>query len=243
MADELARQRRELPWVPVEKEYRFATDEGMRTLAQLFDGRSQLLIYHFMFGPSWEAGCPVCSSIANTINGVLPHLHARGVTMFLVSHAPLEKLQAYKRRMGWVVPWASSFDSDFNFDFDVSFTDQQVKEFMGPVRESGSLPTVSQNAASTGTNENGYLSGGRARLRPGQDVGRQDEGDDTYGVLIKVYGGETNGAVGIIEQQFEPGFLLPPHVHQNDVWLYSLEGRCMYGSATRSSRRHRAAGC
>jgi predicted dithiol-disulfide oxidoreductase (DUF899 family) len=111
MADELARQRRELPWVPVEKEYRFATDEGMRTLAQLFDGRSQLLIYHFMFGPSWEAGCPVCSSIANTINGVLPHLHARGVTMFLVSHAPLEKLQAYKRRMGWVVPWASSFDA------------------------------------------------------------------------------------------------------------------------------------
>jgi predicted dithiol-disulfide oxidoreductase (DUF899 family) len=160
MADELARQRRELPWVPVEKEYRFATDEGMRTLAQLFDGRSQLLIYHFMFGPSWEAGCPVCSSIANTINGVLPHLHARGVTMFLVSHAPLEKLQAYKRRMGWVVPWASSFDSDFNFDFDVSFTDQQVKEFMGPVRDSGSLPTVSQNAASTGTDEKGYLSEG-----------------------------------------------------------------------------------
>ena len=158
MADELARQRRELPWVPVEKEYRFATDEGTRTLAQLFDGRSQLLIYHFMFGPSWEAGCPVCSSIADTINGVLPHLHARDVTTLLVSHAPLEKLQAYKRRMGWVVPWASSFDSDFNFDFDVSFTDQQVKEFMGQVRESGSLPTVSQNAASTGTDEKGYLS-------------------------------------------------------------------------------------
>jgi predicted dithiol-disulfide oxidoreductase (DUF899 family) len=160
LGDELARQRRELPWVPVEKEYRFATDEGTRTLAQLFDGRSQLLIYHFMFGPSWEAGCPVCSSIADMINGVLPHLHARDVTMLLVSHAPLEKLQAYKRRMGWVVPWASSFDSDFNFDFDVSFTDQQVKEFMGSVRESGSLPTVSQNAASTGTDENGYLSEG-----------------------------------------------------------------------------------
>ena len=103
MADELARQRRELPWVPVEKEYRFATDEGARTPAQLFDGRSQLLIYHFMFGPSWEAGCPVCSSIADTINGVLPHLHARDVTTLLVSHAPLEKLQAYKRRMGWGV--------------------------------------------------------------------------------------------------------------------------------------------
>jgi predicted dithiol-disulfide oxidoreductase (DUF899 family) len=166
MADELARQRRELPWVPVEKEYRFATDEGTRTLAQLFDGRSQLLIYHFMFGPSWEAGCPVCSSIADTINGVLPHLHARDVTTLLVSHAPLEKLQAYKRRMGWVVPWASSFDSDFNFDFDVSFTDQQVKEFMGPVRESGSLPSVSQNAASTGTDENGYLSEGPGASSP-----------------------------------------------------------------------------
>ena len=113
-----------------------------------------------MFGPSWEAGCPVCSSIADTINGVLPHLHARDVTTLLVSHAPLEKLQAYKRRMGWGVPWASSFDSDFNFDFDVSFTDQQVKEFMGQVRDSGSLPTVSQNAASTGTDEKGYLSEG-----------------------------------------------------------------------------------
>ena len=93
------------------RRYRFASDEGTRTLAQLFDGRSQLLIYHFMFRPSWEAGCPVCSSIADTINGVLPHLHARDVTMLLVSHAPLEKLQAYKRRMGWVVPWASSYHS------------------------------------------------------------------------------------------------------------------------------------
>jgi predicted dithiol-disulfide oxidoreductase (DUF899 family) len=94
MADELARQRRELPWVRVEKEYRFATDAGMRTLAELFDGRSQLFVYHFMFGPSYEAGCPVCSSSADAVNGVLPHLHARDVTMLYVSRAPLEKLQA-----------------------------------------------------------------------------------------------------------------------------------------------------
>jgi predicted dithiol-disulfide oxidoreductase (DUF899 family) len=104
MGDELARQRRELPWVPVEKDYRFETDEGTRSLAELFDGRSQLLVYHFMFGPSYEAGSPTCSSSADAVNGVLPHLHARGVTMLYVSRAPLEKLQAYKRRMGWDFP-------------------------------------------------------------------------------------------------------------------------------------------
>jgi predicted dithiol-disulfide oxidoreductase (DUF899 family) len=100
VGDELARQRRELPWVRVEKEYRFDTDDGTRTLAELFDGRSQLLVYHFMFGPSYEAGCPACTSMADTINGVLPHLHARDVTMLLVSSGPLENLQAYKRRLG-----------------------------------------------------------------------------------------------------------------------------------------------
>ena len=109
MGDELARQRRDLPWVRVEKEYRFDADDGARTLADLFDGRSQLLVYHFMFGPSYEAGCPTCSSMADTIDGALPHLHARDVTMTYVSQAPLEKLQAYKRRMGWIVQrfWVS----------------------------------------------------------------------------------------------------------------------------------------
>src|SRR5215208_7523316 len=107
MADELARQRRELPWVPVEEEYRFEIDERTRTLAELFDGRSQLLVYHFMFEPSYEAGCPVCSSSADAVNGVLPHLHARDVTMLYVSRAPLEKLQAYRSRMGWRFPWVS----------------------------------------------------------------------------------------------------------------------------------------
>jgi predicted dithiol-disulfide oxidoreductase (DUF899 family) len=160
MADELARQRRELPWVLVEKEYRFATDEGTRTLAELFDGRSQLLVYHFMFGPSYEAGCPVCSSSADAVNGVLPHLHARDVTMLYVSRAPLEKLQAYKRRMGWSFPWVSSADSDFNFDFGVSYTDEQMREHMGPILEGEAPPVLRHLADATGTDVPGYVSEG-----------------------------------------------------------------------------------
>src|SRR5262249_29695316 len=116
LGDELAQQRRELPWVQVEKDYRFDTDQGKKTLVELFDGRSQLLVYHFMFGPSYEAGCPVNSSIADTVNGLLPHLHARDVTFLLVSQAPLEKLKTYERRMGWRIPWVSSAPGDFNFD-------------------------------------------------------------------------------------------------------------------------------
>jgi predicted dithiol-disulfide oxidoreductase (DUF899 family) len=133
IGDELARERRELPWVRVEKEYRFETDEGTRTLAELFDGRSQLLVYHFMFGPGYDAGCPACTSMADHINGVLPHLYARDVTMLLVSGAPLERLQAYKRRMGWSVPWASTAGNDFNFDLGVSYTPEQVREQLGPL--------------------------------------------------------------------------------------------------------------
>src|ERR671918_443769 len=130
MGDELARQRRELPWVPIEKEYRFETDEGTKTLAELFDGRSQLLVYHFMFGPDYQAGCPVCSSSADTVNGAVPHLNARDVTMVYVSRAPLEKLRAYKRRMGWTFPWVSSHGNDFNFDFDASHTEEQLQPFL-----------------------------------------------------------------------------------------------------------------
>src|SRR4051812_39794582 len=114
--DELARKRRELPWVAVEKEYEFETDSGTKSLKELFDGRSQLLIYHFMFGPPYEAGCTVCSSIADNIDPNVPHLEARDVTPLLVSRAPLERLQAYKRRMGWEIHWASSAGSDFNRD-------------------------------------------------------------------------------------------------------------------------------
>ena len=121
--DELARERRELPWVRVEKEYTFGTEDGKRTLAQLFDGRSQLLVYHFMFGPEFEAGCPSCSSIADGFNGFDAHLANRAdVDLVCISRAPLEKLHAYRRRMGWTFPWVSSLGSDFNYDFAASFT-------------------------------------------------------------------------------------------------------------------------
>ena len=160
MGDELARQRRELPWVPLEKEYSFETEEGTRTLPELFEGRSQLLIYHFMFGPSYEAGCPTCSSIADAVNGVLPHLHARDVTMLFVSRAPLETLQAYKRRMGWSFPWVSSAESDFNFDFGVSYTDAQVLPTLESVREGEAPPIIRHNATATGTDVADYVSEG-----------------------------------------------------------------------------------
>ncbi len=157
LGDELARRRRELPWVRVEKEYPFDTDDGTRPLAELFDGRSQLLVYHFMFGPSYEAGCPTCSSMADTIDGALPHLHARDVTMMYVSQAPLEKLQAYKRRMGWNMPWVSAARSDFNFDLGYSHTEEQTREAMAPMLEAGAPPIVDHNANASGTDVTGYL--------------------------------------------------------------------------------------
>ena len=155
MSDELARQRRELPWVPVEKEYAFQSADGPKTLAELFDGRSQLVVYHFMFGPDYAAGCPVCSSIADSFNGVIPHLKARDVTMICVSRAPLEKLLAYRERMGWNFNWASSYDSDFNFDFERSQTRDQVSVWVNDA------PTVvSRFASACGTDPVGYLAEG-----------------------------------------------------------------------------------
>src|SRR6266498_899705 len=127
-SDELARRRQELPWAPVDKEYRFETDEGSASLADLFRGRSQLLVYHFMFGPDWKAGCPSCSMIADAFNGSAVHLANHDVMLWAVSRAPLAKLQAYKRRMGWTFPWASSFGGDFNLDFNVGFTEEQQRE-------------------------------------------------------------------------------------------------------------------
>jgi predicted dithiol-disulfide oxidoreductase (DUF899 family) len=124
-SDELARQRQELPWVPIDKEYRFETDEGTTSLSDLFKGRSQLLIYHFMFGPEYPAGCPSCSAIADGFDGSVVHLANHDVTLYAVSRAPLTKLQAYKQRMGWSFPWASSFDSDFNYDFHVTHTKEE----------------------------------------------------------------------------------------------------------------------
>ena len=123
--DELARMRQELPWVRIDKEYRFETDEGTASLADLFRGRSQLLVYHFMFGPDYTAGCPSCSAIADGFNGSAVHLANHDVTLCAVSRAPLAKLQAYKQRMGWSFPWASSFGGDFNYDFHVSHTEEE----------------------------------------------------------------------------------------------------------------------
>ena len=157
-SDELVQQRRELPWVPVDKEYRFETEEGTRTLAELFDGRSQLLVYHFMFGPEYTAGCPVCSSGADTFNGAVEHLKARDVTFLCISRAPLEKLQPYKQRMGWTFPWVSSYGSDFNFDFDVSHTEEQLAPFL----EGDIPPAVTQMAAACGTDPAGYVAEGPA---------------------------------------------------------------------------------
>jgi predicted dithiol-disulfide oxidoreductase (DUF899 family) len=156
LGDDLARQRRELPWVQVEKAYRFDTDDGPKTLAGLFDRRSQLMFYHFMFGPSYVAGCPVNSSMADGLDGLLPHLHARDVTLLLVSQAPLAKLQAYKRRMGWRIPWVSAANTDFNYDQGASYPAEQVR---GWGLSADSLPPiVAVNAAATGTDINGYLS-------------------------------------------------------------------------------------
>jgi predicted dithiol-disulfide oxidoreductase (DUF899 family) len=161
MSDELARQRRELPWVPVEKEYTLQTEDGPKTLADLFDARAQLVIYHFMFGPGYAAGCPTNSSIADSLNGVLPHLEARDVTMICVSRAPLEKLLAYKQRMGWSFNWASSYESDFNVDFGVSATEEATREWVEPMLKDGMLPPIAiQNARASGIDVVGYLSEG-----------------------------------------------------------------------------------
>jgi predicted dithiol-disulfide oxidoreductase (DUF899 family) len=170
--DELVRRRQELPWVPIDKEYQFDTDEGIASLEELFGGNSQLLIYHFMFGPDYTAGCPSCSSIADGFNGIAVHLANHDVTLSAVSLAPLAKLQAYKRRMGWTFPWASSLSSDFNFDFNVSITEQQQRgggvEYNyrrggPPLSATTQFPQiVTMHADMTGTDAPTYL-----RERPG----------------------------------------------------------------------------
>jgi predicted dithiol-disulfide oxidoreductase (DUF899 family) len=168
--DELARRRQELPWVQVEKAYRFETEEGNASLADLFKGRSQLLVYHFMFGPDYTAGCPSCSAIADGFNGFSVHLANHDVMLSAVSRAPLAKLQAYKRRMGWTFPWASSFGGDFNFDYGVGFTEEQQREGgieynyhrEGPSPAGGGEDGPTAFASSAGTDVATYL-----RERPG----------------------------------------------------------------------------
>src|SRR6059036_208480 len=154
--DELARKRRELPWVRVEKDYRFETEHGTTALADLFDGRSQLLVYHFMFGPTWEAGCPVCSSIADTLAPQVPHLKAKDTTLLLASRASLARLIAYRKRMGWEIDWVSSGGSDLNRDLGFLYTEEELKPFL----EGEIPPTVEQNAEMCGTDVLGYVSEG-----------------------------------------------------------------------------------
>ena len=154
--DELARLRQELPWARIDKGYTFQTAAGPCTLAELFAGRSQLVIYNFMFGPDYEAGCPVCSSIADSFNGVLEHLKARDVTMICVSRAPLEKLLAYRKRMDWDFNWVSSYESDFNFDFGRSVSKEAVATWFAD--EPPAIPA--QLAAECGTDAVSYMSEG-----------------------------------------------------------------------------------
>jgi len=186
-SDELARRRRELPWVRVDKAYRFETDEGSASLSELFRGRSQLLVYHFMFGPDYTAGCMTCSTIADSFNGFAIHLAHHDVMLWAVSRAPLAKLQAYKRRMGWTFPWASSFGNDFNFDFNVSFTEEQQREGgidynyrrepAWQLRNDEGIATrmegnpVADNAAVTGTDVATYT-----RERPGMSAFALEDG-------------------------------------------------------------------
>ena len=177
--DEVARHRQELPWVRVDKPYRFETDEGKATLADLFRGRSQLLVYHFMFGPDFTAGCPVCSSIADGFNGSVVHLAHHDVMLWAISRAPLPKLQAYRQRMGWSFPWASAHDTDFNQDFNAHFTERQQRD--GGIeynyRREGKWQTlggdgpVQQMAAMTGAETCAYL-----RERPGVSAFIQEDG-------------------------------------------------------------------
>src|SRR5437870_7461787 len=180
-SDELARQRQELPWVSINKGYRFQTDEGSASLADLFRGRSQLLVYHFMFGPDYAAGCPSCSMIADGFNGFAMHLANHDVSLMAVSRAAFAKLKAYKRRMGWTFPWASSLGSDFNFDFNVSLTEEQQRDgnveynyrSMGvrPLPEAGDDSPLAEFAAMTGTDPATYT-----REAPGMSAFAREDG-------------------------------------------------------------------
>src|ERR671938_1445378 len=180
-SDELAQWRQQLPWVRIDKQYRFQTDEGMASLADLFRGRSQLLVYHFMFGPDYTGGCPACSSIADGFDGFVVHLEHHDVAMTAISRAPLAKLQAYKRRMGWTFPWASSFGSDFNYDFDASYTEEEQRsgtiEYnyasrdVTPVLEAGDQGPGAGFAAACGTDPATY-----SREAPGMSAFALEDG-------------------------------------------------------------------
>jgi predicted dithiol-disulfide oxidoreductase (DUF899 family) len=195
-SDELVRRRQELPWVRVDKEYRFETDAGGASLADLFRGRSQLLVYHFMFGPDYKAGCPSCSMIADGFNGFAVHLANHDVTLTAVSRAPLTKLLPYKQRMGWTFPWASSFGSDFNFDFNISFTEEEQRSgdieynyrHGGHAMDEAAVPEpVRQFAATCGTDASTY-----SRDRPGVSAFVLEDG-----VIYHTYSTYARGVDGL----------------------------------------------
>jgi len=196
--DALAQQRQALPWVRVDKDYRFETNEGGASLAELFQGRSQLLVYHFMFGPDYTAGCPSCSSIADGFNGVVVHLANHDVTLSAVSRAPLAKLQAYQRRMGWTFPWASSFGSDFNFDFNISLTEQQQREGTVEYNYAREAPVVdipsrtTPDGATTFAIMSGTDTATYARERPGISAFVLEDG-----VVYHAYSSYSRGVDGI----------------------------------------------
>ena len=170
---ELTEKRRELPWVKVKKTYTLDTEDGPKTLEELFDGRSQLIVYHMMFGPSWKAACPGCTHLVDHIDPTLPHLNARDVTVMAISHAPIDKLRAYKRRMGWELPLASSSSSDFNADFGASFNQEQSDEIAKEVMPRfGDDEAIAKAAESCGINVREYVT----TEAPGLDVFVRDSG-------------------------------------------------------------------
>jgi predicted dithiol-disulfide oxidoreductase (DUF899 family) len=195
-SDEVARQRQELPWVRLDKEYRFETDDGKASLADLFRGRSQLLVYHFMFGPDYSAGCPACSAIADGFNGFMVHLANHDVMLWAVSRAPLAKLQDFKRRMGWTFPWASSLGDDFNFDFNVSFTEKQQREGVEYNYEREEPPAETPAPATSGPRRGADMTGTDVatytRERPGMSAFALEDG-----VVYHTYSAFARGLDGL----------------------------------------------
>ena len=216
-SDDLARRRQGLPWVRIEKEYRFETDEGKGSLADLFRGRSQLLVYHFMFGPDYKAGCPSCSAIADGFNGFAIHLANHDVMLWAVSRAPLAKLQEYKRRLGWTFPWASSVDGEFNSDFSASFTEEEQRkgidynyereEPVAPISSRSTSDGASKFAAMCGTDVNTYI-----RERPGMSAFALEDG-----VVYHTYSTYARGLDGLwgMYQWLDRA---PKGRNEEDVW-------------------------
>jgi predicted dithiol-disulfide oxidoreductase (DUF899 family) len=195
-SDELARQRQELPWVRLDKQYRFETDEGAAVLADLFRGRSQLLVYHFMFGPDYHAGCPACSAIADGFNGFAVHLASHDVMLWAISRAPLQQLQTFQRRMGWSFPWASSFGSDFNNDFDVAITQEQQRAGTAEYNYRREPAELSSNTQSEGTAKGAEMAGTDVptyiRERPGMSAFALEDG-----IVYHTYSAYARGLDGL----------------------------------------------